>query len=64
MFERKSVYSKLLLVVFVLILSWGFSKGVVDVKAGDEACPAEYPYCYDHTIVNQWACEDCPGNYK
>jgi hypothetical protein len=20
-----------------------------------------YPYCYDYTIVNQWACETCPG---
>jgi len=32
------------------------------VRAGEEACtdPA-YPYCYDYTIVNQWACETCPG---
>ena len=34
----------------------------VKVLAGDEACPAEYPYCYDYTIVNQWACETCPSD--
>ena len=32
------------------------------MRAGDEACtdPA-YPYCYSYTLVNQWACETCPG---
>ncbi len=36
----------------------------VKVLAGDEACTdPEYPYCYDYTIINQWACETCPGHY-
>ena len=38
--------------------------GKVGVRAGEEACPAEYPYCYDYTIVNQWACETCPGQME
>lgn len=46
----------------VLLLGLSLMSGR-QVWAGEEACtdPA-YPYCYDMTIVNQWACETCPGD--
>ena len=32
--------------------------------AGDEACPPNQPVCFDYVIINQWACESCPGGYE
>ena len=45
-------------IVVLVGMVWGGSR----VLGGDEACPAEYPYCYSYTIVNQWACETYPGS--
>ena len=57
---RKKWWQKILLVWLVLLsLNRFVENRNVKVLAGDEACPAEYPYCYDYTIVNQWACEVC-----
>ena len=55
---RRQVFS----IVWVVVLVGVRLRPPVKVLAGDEACPAEYPYCYDYTIVNQWACETCPGS--
>ena len=32
------------------------------VMAGDEACPPSQPVCFDYVVINQWACETCPGS--
>ncbi len=47
------------LVVVLVVMGLGLRQPA-RVWAGEEACTdPEYPYCYDHTIINQWACETC-----